>query len=413
MAEHVVVGGGLTGCLVAVRLARAGHRVSLVESSDSVLSAFRDVEIDGCQLNPGFYAIELPRAAPLGDLLQKDVGLSMERRMQHRFLLLAGHMVDSMAPLAAWPALVRDSVQHETVHYSSMDDCESAIDSNLLRVLKESSWRYSPWERSRGAALPWFLPRNLTVESSDEGDAFRTRVRRGELAEHVLVPEGGLFSDIAPRMVQFLASLGVGVHTGVSLRFDSRRGHIESLDQIGPIGRDAGIIFCAPAQSLLAGIDPEKLKELAPTVATRVLALVDLEECRIPREVTQILVLDRRAPDLARISGVPREADAAAGDPRALVLEFAVQGQWNGDDTELRSQVQKALSALGAKLNWRGSTEIGKAYGPTASWLNEASDIVEQWRQHNFSELRLKTHFGPINMAKAWSSAEELSANLE
>lgn len=398
----------MTGSLTAVLLARSGCDVTLVDSSPSVLSNFSSIEIDGCRVNPGFYAIELPRAAQLGDFLEQIVGVSAIRVPQRRFIYMAGKLFDSMAPHDSWPDLVRKSVPSSMQHYSTLDDCEAALGSELLEFLQTTSWRYSPWQQRKSLVLPWFLPRNITIESEDEGDIIRTCLRRGDFSEYIFIPRSGLFSDFGSNMHSYLESLGIKVIPGHSLSFENQQAFSESLNQMGEKKPFEDMFFCAPAQAVLGVIDPPKLAELLPTVATRVLGLADLDGSRIGSEMTQTLVLDPAAPDLARISFASADPGNNRSTCVSLLLEFVVQGVWNGEDESLRAQAETLLAKLGTNVRWRGSVALTKTYSPTGRWLREATTTVEEWRQSEFPTLRMRAVFGPINMAKSWDLAFNL-----
>ena len=91
MARVVVVGGGYGGLASAVRLAKIGHEVTLLESSDRLGGALGTVEQDGFRWDAGPTQTMLP--AVLRDLFRKS-GRPLERELelvpvdpvrQHRF----------------------------------------------------------------------------------------------------------------------------------------------------------------------------------------------------------------------------------------------------------------------------------------------------------------------------------------
>lgn len=91
MARVVVVGGGFGGLASAVRLAKTGHEVTLLEASDQLGGAVGTVERDGFRWDSGPTSTLLP--AVLRDLFRKS-GRPLERELelvpvepvrQHRF----------------------------------------------------------------------------------------------------------------------------------------------------------------------------------------------------------------------------------------------------------------------------------------------------------------------------------------
>lgn len=79
MARVVVVGGGLGGCASAVRLAKLGHAVTLLERLDHVGGAVGYVEQDGYRWDSGPTSTALP--AVLRDLFRKS-GRPLERELE-------------------------------------------------------------------------------------------------------------------------------------------------------------------------------------------------------------------------------------------------------------------------------------------------------------------------------------------
>ncbi len=79
MARVAVVGGGLAGCGSAVRLAKLGHDVTLVEARPRVGGAVGHVEQDGFRWDAGPAATALP--AVLRDLFRKS-GRPLERELE-------------------------------------------------------------------------------------------------------------------------------------------------------------------------------------------------------------------------------------------------------------------------------------------------------------------------------------------
>lgn len=79
MSAVVVVGGGLGGSAAAVRLAKLGHRVTLLERLDHVGGALGYVESDGYRWDSGPTSTALP--AVLRDLFRKS-GRPLERELE-------------------------------------------------------------------------------------------------------------------------------------------------------------------------------------------------------------------------------------------------------------------------------------------------------------------------------------------
>ncbi|MET9412587.1 protoporphyrinogen oxidase [Streptomyces klenkii] len=117
----VVVGGGIAGLAAALRLARAGVRVTLLEGSDRVGGKLHAGEIAGMPVDLGAEsvlarrpeAVELARAAGLGDHLQPPAATAMLWTRGELRPLPTGHTMGvpgDLAPLAASGILSADGL---------------------------------------------------------------------------------------------------------------------------------------------------------------------------------------------------------------------------------------------------------------------------------------------------------------
>ena len=131
MARVVVVGGGFGGLASAVRLAKIGHEVTLLEASDRLGGALGTVEQEGFRWDAGPTQTMLP--AVLRDLFRKS-GRPLEKELelvpvdpvrQHRF-------EDDDAVLDL-PGGSR-AAQMEAIEAAFGDGCRRAVDGVRRRL---------------------------------------------------------------------------------------------------------------------------------------------------------------------------------------------------------------------------------------------------------------------------------------
>ncbi len=169
MARVVVLGGGFGGLASAVRLAKLGHDVTLVERSAGLGGALSSVAADGYTWDAGPSRTGLP--AVLRDLFRKS-GRPLEREVElvpldvlreHRFeddtslSLRTGRA----AQLAAFDALAPGLGQRWVDHVASYTDDWEVLRRGYLEV---------PWERDR-------LPRELAARLNSR-EVLHRRLRR-------------------------------------------------------------------------------------------------------------------------------------------------------------------------------------------------------------------------------------------
>src|SRR4051794_10628979 len=189
MARVVVVGGGFGGLASAVRLAKLGHEVTLVERSQRLGGALAEESEDGFAWDAGPTWTLLP--AVLRDLFRKS-GRPLEREVELEPLdLLREHRFEDgtsvrlpggsrAAQVAAFDALGEGLGARWADHVASYADDWDVLRRNYLE---------RPWE-------PATIPRELAARL-DSREMLRRRLRRAfkderlrMVAAHPFVADG-------------------------------------------------------------------------------------------------------------------------------------------------------------------------------------------------------------------------------
>lgn len=282
MARVVVVGGGLGGLASALRLAKAGHEVTLVERSPALGGALGRVAADGFTWDAGAAYTALP--AVVRDLFRKT-GRPLERELdlvpheilrEHRFedgsrLRLP---VGRSAQLAAVDELGAGLGRRWVDHVASYAD-----DWDVLR----RGYLESPWE-------PDHLPRELAARL-DSRETLHRRLRRTFRDErlrlvggHLAVADGhalrnvpawaGMSSYVEQRFGTWtveggLARLGDALVARLSTRGVTTLTSTEARDVVVRGDRAAAVATSAgeiDADVVVVAVDPRRLPALAAYV---------------------------------------------------------------------------------------------------------------------------------------------------
>lgn len=291
MARVVVVGGGLGGLAVALRLAKQGEQVTLVERAPTLGGALRPVEADGWSWDGAVTWTMLP--AVVRDLVHKT-GRPLERELdlqpvpvlrEHRFvddtrLLLPGG--SRQGQRRAFEALGAGLGDQWLAH----TDAYAPVWETLRRGYLE------PWETTGTG------PSQEALALLGSRETLRRRLRGSlrddrlaDVAAHPLVVDGHAPRDVPAwagvtswleqcfggwrftggtarlldLFVDRLALRRVGVHTGTGV-----------LDVVVRSGRVAGVATTAgvlDADVVVCAVDPRRLPTLAPLVRATVPAL--------------------------------------------------------------------------------------------------------------------------------------------
>ena len=320
MARVVVVGGGFGGLASAVRLAKLGHDVTLVERSATLGGALSEVTEDGFAWDAGPTYTLLP--AVIRDLFRKS-GRPVERELdlvpldvirEHRFedgtsVRLPGG--SRAAQLEAFDALGDGSGRRWIDHVASYADDWEALRRGYLE---------NPWD-------PDDLPREVAARL-DSRESLSKRLRRTfqderlrMVAGHPFVAEGhdlrnvpawlGMTAYVEQRFGAWtvpggMAGLGAALEARLATRKVCVRTGTDARDLVVRNGRVAAVATDAgelDADAVVCAVDPRRLPALAPYVARTMPSL--------PPVVTHV-GLEGEVPDL------PHEL-VLHGDPMLVV----------------------------------------------------------------------------------------------
>jgi len=281
MSRVVVVGGGFGGTATAARLAKLGHRVTVVERRDRLGGAVGFVERDGFRWDAGPTATALP--AVLRDLFRKS-GRPLERELElvpvdplreHRFpdgtrlalpsggragqldaveAALGGRLgrvwVDYVHGFAeTWDLLRRSYLEHPWSREHADPRAVATLRSRAS--LQREAARVLPDERLRELAL---FPARLDGQDPRRTPAWAGMVAYVEQSFGLWTVPGGL-GALAAAMGRRLAERRVDVLLGTAVRdLRLRAGRVVGVDtDAGPL--DAEEVVCA--------VDPATLPALA------------------------------------------------------------------------------------------------------------------------------------------------------
>ncbi len=290
MAQVVVIGGGLGGVASAVRLAKLGHEVTLLERRDQVGGAVGVLEQDGFRWDTGPHATALP--AVLRDLFRKS-GRPLERELElvpleplreHRFADGTRLVLPSgrAGQLEAVEAALGQGTGRQWVHYVHE---QGDVWDRLRR-----DWLERPWSPGSAPAETEALLRHRRMLHRETQRRFKDE-RLRVLARHHAVQGGhdprnvpawfgmldyieqnfgvwtipGGFGALAGLLAKRLRERKVTVLTGVTARdvvMDADRPRAVATDT-GPIAADVVVV----------GVDARSLPALAPHVRRTMPAL--------------------------------------------------------------------------------------------------------------------------------------------
>lgn len=405
----VIVGGGLLGCLTALRIASTTSReVRLVESGNHVLQSLEPIEVGPDVVNNGFHSLESPRDSGLAEFIQETLGVPLATQRQSRGLGIEGHMIAASAPARDWPEPLRNIVPHEPVSLDSLEDT-SWISSDYQQLLFQVGQRYGGFDSGKHLLIPWFFPPNVSLRTDDEGDRFRDRVRTGEVTAFSVQPVSVLFAPVAAAIRKQLSESGV--ETTLNSRIGASPGTLraEIQDVVG--FSDFDLLWCAPAAQLLRAVAPERFAPLVPTRRIRVLATINIRSTVEIEPFTEILFLDSEVIEVTRMSPIDSGPNSFS---RGLVeLSFSPCDWSDVSEDSLAKAVEEFGTRYRIDASLRGFREVGETYSPPQGWDTSSKHVLAEAMKAVEGLVGSVIYFAPFNMAKAWHNSKRLASMVE
>lgn len=404
-----VVGAGLYGCLTAIAIKKSNPAffVNLIESSKKVLPNFDSITIANINLNNGFHGIELPRAQMLFDILNKEVKIVTEIGFNNKAIFVKGNLIPYTNSFKTWPEAIKgyfNIIPPVNLNEVSISDL---LSKDFLKYLETIATRYSKnFEDVKGLLIPWFLPADCVINSNDEGDVFRNKVRSGSVNSKYGSPRGGLFSALQKPMHNYMQELGINIQFGIKIQFEKDGFKFYNVDDdTEKMYEDIDESFyCASAVPIIKAIDSELFKELIKTKRFLYNAVFEYNpsELVLNNEFSEILCADENAPYISRISFPDKK--------NLIQVECFVRTDEDISliKKEIKTRIHNILKIdLNKKLKLLGMEQTRVVYFPNQSKKSLAADTLNSWVKSSKINLHFRPFFGPVNMAKTAIWANE------
>jgi hypothetical protein len=413
MDEKIVhiIGGGLYGGLTAYMFAkyRPEYTVRLFENSNHLLSAFDSIQIGDESLNNGFHGVELPRAIDLFNFFNEELGVEFYKQFNHRGISINGKILSFLDKLEDWPIDLQKFIGFDTSKNKfEFNEITNLISSEYQNLIKNVSKRYTDnIEDVKGLFIPWFLPADVAIEASDEGDIFRNQVRSKEIISEYGFPKLELFNVIQSKLYEFLKGMNVDIILNSKIHFTDKG--IEYNHTKYSNESPEKIFFCASPALLIRDLFPSVYSEMLANKCFLYNALlkIDSKEFYLNKTYTEIISLDEKIPQIGRIS-FPK-LNCKVNETYVQVEIFTRE---TDNITKLSECLPFELSRIFSLKEYDTIKLIDivrtrTLFFPTQTQKESAFNKLIGRLEEFESKIFVRNIFGPINMTKTWIFSKE------
>jgi hypothetical protein len=407
-----VIGGGLCGSLTAYFFKKKypKYKVILIEQSDRLLSAFDPIKISDFNFNNGFHGIELPRANDLKNFF-KNINVEFDIIDNEKYLYIDGYLVSYSANTSSFPLNLKKHFKSSPFLTTNRSDFLDIIDTSYRELLEKVSRRYSNnFSNSLAMMIPWFYPADYELNTDDEGDFFRNKVRKGEIRPYYAIPKSGLFFELQGQMYSGLVQAGIEVifNSNIQISDDGIKVSISGAEALPYIDKADYTFFCASPIGILKKLDLTLYENLVADPRNLINAIFTFIP-RDPLSFTEILCCDKKVPEVSRLSlphgRVPR--------PGAKFLQAEIFSDSISISEEyITEKVAEICTKIGfSEISLIGQKPTRKVFFPDSETINAANKIIKDY-ETNHGRIKINPNFGPINMTKAWLWAKACVDNF-
>lgn len=411
--DVAVLGAGPSGLMAALELARAGHRVVVIEQSDSVGGLAGSFEVAGVRVDHGSHRLHRSCDPRIVALLRRLLGSDLQRRPRHGRLRLAGRWVE-FPPRAG--DLARNLPRGLAVHLAfdtvtaplrrpRADTFAEVVRAGLGPTMYERF--YGPYVNKiwgiPGDRLSGELARRRVGARS--GADLVARLRRTEPdAATFLYPRRG-FGEIVDRLADAAVDAGAELLLEEPVTAVADRGDVETARR----RVHAGLVLSSLPLPLLARLcrpsPPPAVVAAAAALEYRALVL-----CYVVLEQDQFTEFDAHylpGPETSasRVSEPKRYRDGDGFDPEGLTvlcveLPCSVgDPTWSAEPAELAARAMGELERVGLPAVRPVSAEVRRvpnaypvyrvgfeaAFGELDAWSASLERVVTLGRQGLFA----------------------------
>ena len=405
--EIHIIGGGLYGCLLAYQLLNKKYKVHIFEKSNELVNSFDPIKIDSILLNNGFHGIDLPRSNNILNFFKKKLKVKFDIFNIKRKIIFQNSLIDYTAKTSDWPKKIRDQLKINSKNYKNQN-FDYFFKKKLISLFKKCSLKYfNNLSESKSFFLPWFLPADIKHISSDEGDKFRSLIRKKKIKGNVALPKKHLFGIIKKKMLNFLVSQGAHVHFGTEIKIinDEVRYFSKSRELIFEKKKIKKIFYCLSSAFLIKDVNIKHFKKIDKFKKFAINCVIKIKDENFDYNFSEILCLNKKIFFSNRIYPLNFYGYQKKKKGNFLIVEIISKKNFLSEENKIALvvELQKIFELKFRPFicDYKVSRQM---YFLEKQWIDESKKILNRKIKKSLN-LSYMNNYQPLNMNKAWINA--------
>ena len=397
----IIIGGGLLGCLTALKLNDAGYKKITITDKSKILGGFKSINIKNKKFDNGFHGIELPRASSLKNYLEKKLNYKFKIKKNDRRIIIYDKLIRTNEKITNWPINLKKFFPRKKIGSKSRAILFKNLDLELQNFFKKIGKRYSKNINDYiHQFIPWFLPTNISlINNKDEGDIFRENVLKKKIKTFYAFPPNSSFEDLSKKILKKLKEININLEQNSKL----------NLNEVKKFKKKNLYIYCASSVPFLTKKFFKKLTKNEGFLHSSFYELKKPIQKQLSG-ITEILCANDEIPEMSRISFPERNKKVFIQIESFIKTHDDIKNF----ESKIDRKIHKVLSINKNNLKKIESRISRKVFFPSISLLTKCLLIAHSKIKKDFHKNFIyKSYFGPINMSKTWVWSDEILQEIK
>jgi hypothetical protein len=404
----LIVGGGLSGCMLAYMLSKKKYDVTIFEKNKTLISSYNPVKIGRYKINNGFHGIELPRANKIYNFFKSKLKIKFKILPIKRLLLIQRQLIDYKLKYEYWPKNIILKLSNKQKYYKNQK-IQFYFKKDIVSLIKLNSKKFfGNINESKNQFLPWFLPSDIRHMSKDEGDKFRSQFRNNKIRGNFAIPRQNLFNVIKKNFYTYLKSKKVKIVFNSDVVLEKKKIIVFKKNKKTEINYNKidKVYHTLSAAFLVRHLNFNHFKKINKFKKNFFNCLIRIDDIDFNYNFSEILTLNEKIWFVNKVYSL-NYLKSNLKKSKYIIAEVILE-QNKLDQKKIKiilSEIKKIfnLEKNPKMIDWKMSRVV---FFLTRQWIQQSEKMLKI--AYNSKKIYYNSSFYPINMNKVWLQCEKL-----